>query len=272
MNILIKLWEYLSTPKGQRNALLIVFVLCIVYFRSCTGGSSIDTTVYEQNIAALTDSLRVYKTKNGELVYEKSSLLTSTKELKQLNNELAEEVKYLKDNPIVIIKWKTKIVHDTVYLPVVVGEAYWNEDSTIKTVPFTWKYDTVYIENNYRKLAGQYLVQVDTLLNVVTKSFIISTDEIGMSFTTGLTESKDGNLEIFIKTPYPGFKPVDVDGALIDPRESDVIKKFFPPKRWSIGPYIGYGFYFDPVKGKAGSGINAGISVSYGIIQWKGKK
>lgn len=271
MAIFAKIWEYLSSTKGQRNVLIILFVLAIIYFRGC-GDQSQTIAKYEQNIAALNDSIRIYKTKNGEIVYEKNALIVSKNELSKYSKDLEKEIKYLKDNPIVVIKWKTKIEHDTVFIPVVPGEEHWNDDHTVKTVAFNWKYDTVYVDNNYKKLEGKYLVQVDTSLNVVTKSFMISKDEIGLSFTTGLTESKDDKLEIFIKSSYPGFKPTDVQGALIDPQKSDIIKKFFPPKRWTVGPYIGYGLYFDPSKMSVGSGINVGISVSYGLFQWKSKK
>lgn len=270
-DILIKIWQYLSTPKGQRNVLIVILALCIIYFRSC-GKSSIDIDMYEQNIAALTDSLRVYKDKTGQLVYEKNALISSEKDLKNLNKELGEQIKNLKDHPIVVIETDGTIVHDTVNIPVSAGIPWYDKDHTVKNVSFSWKHDTLFTKNNYRKISGNYLVQVDTSWNVSSKNFMITQDEIGISFTTGLTESKNGTLEIFVKSPYPGFKPTDVNGALIDPRTSDVIKKFFPPERWSIGPYVGYGVYFDPVKMTMGSGINAGISVSYGIFQWKGKK
>jgi hypothetical protein len=268
-----KIWDYIKSPKGQRNLLIILLVLVIVFWRGCGSVDSIDVMEYEQNIAALKDSLRVYKDKNGDLIYEKASLIASAKELKHLNEELAKEIKYLKDNPVVVIKWKTKIVHDTVYIYVEPEDSYWNSDSTIKTVPFNWNYDTIFIANNYRKIGGKYLVHVDTAsLDITSDSFMISTDEIGMSFTTGLTENEDDFLEIFIKSSYPGFVPTDVDGALIDPRESKVIKKFFPPKRWGLGLYAGYGVYMDPWKGNVGHGFSAGASITFSLVQWKGKK
>jgi hypothetical protein len=41
--------------------------------------------------------------------------------------------------------------------------------------------------------------------------------------------------------------------------------------RWSIGPYVGYGFYYDPLKGNAGHGINGGVAINYRLIGWKKK-
>ena len=276
MKILTTILDYIKTPKGQRNVLLVALVLAIIFLRGCggKGASEADVIMYEQNIAALKDSIRTYETKNGDLVYKKASLLVESKDLKKFNEDLANEVKNLKDNPIVITKFVTKIVHDTLWLEPTIdsNNITWNSDSTVRIIPFTWGDSTKYAPNNYRNIAGKYIIEVDTSLNVVTKSFAITKDELGLSFTTGITENKDGLLEIFITSPYPGFKPTGIDGALIDPRESDVIKKFFPPKRWAIGPYVGYGVYVDPAKATVGTGVQLGVGISYGIFQWGKKK
>lgn len=275
MKLLKTILDYIKTPKGQRNILIVALVLAIIFLKGCgnKGASEADVVKYEQNITALQDSVRTYKAKNGDLVYEKAALITESKELGKYNKELAAEVKNLKDNPIVIIKYKTKIVHDTLWLTPDIdsNNITWNADSTVKIVPFKWSDSTGYAPDNYRTLAGTYIIQVDTSLNVTTQSFAITKDELGITFTTGITENKNGLLEIFIKSPYPGFKPIAIDGALIDPRESDVIKKFFPPKRWSLGPYVGYGVYVDPSKSTIGHGVQLGIGIQYGIFQW-GKK
>ena len=44
-----------------------------------------------------------------------------------------------------------------------------------------------------------------------------------------------------------------------------------PRSKWSVGPYVGYGFYYDPWKGNAGHGINGGISINYRLIGWRKK-
>jgi len=274
MMMITKIFNYLRTPKGQRNLLIVALIVAIIFLRGCGSGvSETDVTMYKQNISALKDSVRTYKTRNGDLVFEKSSLLVESGDLKKYNKDLAKELKDIKDNPIYVAKIVTKLVHDTMYLEPKVDTAgiTFNADSTVKSIPFTWGDTAIYAPDNYRQLAGKYIISVETNLNVTTKNFSITNDELGFSLTTGLTENKDDLLEIFIKSPYPGFKPSKIDGALINPRESDVIKKFFPPKRWSIGPYVGYGGYVDPSKGTAGTGINAGVSISYGVFQW-GKK
>lgn len=272
--MLDKIWNILKKPKAQRNILAVALIVVIILLRGCDGSSDIDVYKYEQNISALQDSVRTYKNKNDDLVYEKLAYIASEKELAKYNKELKDEVSYLKDNPITVTKYITRIVHDTVRVPVYIDTTNitWNADSTIKYIPFEWDNDTTYNENNYRKLGGNFIVAVDTTMNGSINDFEITNDEIGLSFTTGLTENSNDQVEIFITSDYPGFVPTAIEGALFDPRESTVIKKFFPPKRWAVGVYGGYGFYFDPSNTKFGSGIQLGVGIQYNLFQWNGKK
>ncbi len=266
--------EELKTVKGQRNALFIgLVVVLVIMFRSCSGDTDIEKFKYEQNIAALRDSVRTYETKNGDLVSEKTALITDKSELKKYNDELSKEVKNLKDNPIIVKKVSVEIIHDTIYVdPQIDSSAIvYNADSSIKVVPFKWSDSTRYDKNNFRNIGGKYIVTVDTNMNVRSKDFVIINDEIGMSFTTGITENEDDRVEIFVKSDYPNFKAVKIDGALFDPRESKVIKKFFPPKRWGVGVFGGYGIYIDPDNFRAGTGVTFGVGVSYDLLQWRGK-
>jgi len=273
IQILQKILEFLKEPKTQRNILAIALIAVIIFFRGCSK-NDIDVFKYEQNISALQDTIRTYETKNGDLVHEKLAYIANEKELSKYNQDLKDEVKHLKDNPLVVTKYVTKIVHDTVWIKpeIDVNNISFSEDSSIRIIPFTWADSTIHNNDNYRYLSGSYIIEVDTGLNVSTKEFGILADEIGLSFTTGLTENSNDQVEIFIKSDYPGFVPTSIEGALFDPRDSDVIKKFFPPKRWAIGLYGGYGFYFDPQKVTLGSGVQIGIGLQYNILQWNFKK
>jgi len=247
----------------------IIAILVILLFRSCQPTASENT--YNQNVAALTDSIRVYKTKNGQLIYEKAAFISENGSLKSLNSELADEVKYLKDNPIVVIKTRTKIEHVPIEIPIYpTRPGTWN--GGVLTQNFNWNLSRDHGGGNYRKLEGNFDVMVDTSYSISTSALRLTTDELGIAFTTGLTENKQGLLEIFVKSDYPGFRPTSLDGALIDPAKSDVLKKYFPPKRWGLGVYGGYGAYFDPISMRAGTGIQLGVGLQYNILQWNFKK
>ena len=266
--------EELKTVKGQRNALFIALVVALVImFRSCGGDTDIEKFKYEQNIAALRDSVRTYETKNGDLVSEKTALITDKSELKKYNDELNKEIKHIKDNPIIIKKVSVEMIHDTIYAEAMIDSngIVFNEDSSVKVVPFKWDIDSTYSKGNFRRIGGKYIISIDTSMNVRSKDFVITHDELGLSFTTGITENEDDRVEIFIKSNYPNFKAVKIDGALFDPRESKVIKKFFPPKRWGVGVFGGYGIYIDPDNFRAGTGVTFGVGLSYDLLQWRGK-
>jgi hypothetical protein len=57
-----------------------------------------------------------------------------------------------------------------------------------------------------------------------------------------------------------------IEGAVIDPHKSEVLKKMFPNKKWSVGPYAGLGIgagssftgapFFGPV-------FSLGVAVQY---------
>jgi len=86
---------------------------------------------------------------------------------------------------------------------------------------------------------------------------------MGFSFVTGLRE-KDGSLEIFVTPKYPDMKITNIEGAIVDPHKSDVLKNMFPEKKWSVGPYLGVGLGAKVLGEPAfGPVINIGIGVQY---------
>ena len=255
--------------KQQRNLILILALIVIIMMRACSNSSSEENTL-RQNIFALNDSIRSYKDKTGQLVYEKGSLISENGDLKSLNKDLYNEVKDLKDKPLVAIKTVFKVKHDTVKIPIIINDPIYLNDGSVKR-DLNWNYEKTFSKNNYRKLSGKFSLTIDSLKNLYTDSMHITTDEIGMSFTTGLTENGD-YLEIFVKSPYPGFKPLEMSGSLIDPKKSEVLQKYFKPKKWSLGIYGGYGVYFNPKSFDIGNGVQLGVGVQYNILQWNFKK
>jgi len=255
----------------QRNILLALSILFLFLFlRSCNENDGQINTL-EQNVFTLKDSLRTYKDKTGHLVYEKGALISENDDLKSLNVDLANEVKNLKDNPLVVIKTVIKIVHDTTYIEIKsTSPGKWNGNTF--TQNFEWDLNNKYSSENYRLIEGNFDVYVDSLFKLSTSKMKIVKDEFSVSMSTGLTENKDGLLEIFVKSDYTGFKVSKLDGALIDPKKSDVLKKYFAPKRWGLGVYAGYGVSINPITLSPAMGIQIGVGVQYNILQWNFKK
>jgi len=267
---LIQFKEWIKDPKHQRNLTIVIAIIIILLMRRCSPSDG-DVNTLRQNVFALNDSIRAYKTKTGTLVYEKGALISENGNLKNLNKGLSDEVKYLKDNPIVIIKTKIVVKHDTIEIPVYISTPIYHQDGSVSR-ELKWSYDKDFGKGNSRKLSGKLDITVDTSMNLTSTPVHITDDEFSMAITTGLTENKDGLLEIFVKSDYPGFSVSSMDGALIDPKKSEVLKKYFPPKRWALGIYGGFGPYVDPFNAKIGMGVQLGIGLQYNIIQWNFKK
>lgn len=231
MNLTINPWI-----KSSLGIIISVIILMLL-LKQCQEIKSLKAQkdVSELNQRALKDTLRTERTEFGNERFLKNSLLTSNEGLMALNSELAEEVKRLKGKVIVVTKLVTVIKTDTHYVSNKLN-SYSNSKYGL-----SWKYDTIFSPNNYRKISGESFFRIDTINNnVVPLNTRLDKDEIGISMITGIRE-KNNNLEIFVEPKYPNMKVTDIQGAVIDPQKSDVLKKMFPVKKWSVGPYLGVG-------------------------------
>jgi len=242
--------------------LAIVAALCLLLFRQCDSNLSLKSQIKIQNmnLDALKDTVRIQENKAGEATYVRKTLLSSKEDLEKLNKGLAEELDKQKGKVIVIEKVITETKVDTHYVNNYLT-SYQNGNYSLD-----WKYDSLFSVNNYRKFSGKSFFIVDTINNsVIPGKTRIDQDEMGFSFITGLRE-KDKALEIFVTPKYPGMKITDIEGAVIDPYKSDVLKTMFPNKKWSVGPYVGigvgagYGLNGKPI---AGPVFNIGLGVQY---------
>lgn len=249
--------------------ILVIFIISFAY--SLFRIKNFNEVFYKNNINALTDSIEIYKLKNGELLYEKTALVTTNKHIKEENEILYKEIKNIKDKLLTAEYYQGTIIHDTIYTNIYLSDS--TISGNIKEYIYNWSYDTIYDTSNYYKINGICAIDLNKNNNVLLKNVIINKNEIGVSFVTGIKEDKKSKFpEIYFKTNYPNFTITQMNGAVFDPRESATIKKFFPPKRWGISIYAGYGLYYDINKSTLGYGFNAGIGMSYDIFQWSSKK
>ena len=238
--------------------LAVIAILFILLFRQCGQSSDLKTQLQIQsmNIDALHDSVRIEKNKAGEETYAKKLLLADKESLEKLNKDLGFELDKAKGKIIALEKIKGKVTSEIQYVDNKIT-VYPNGDYSLD-----WKFDTIYSEGNYKKFSGNSFFKIDTITNKVNPGKTrINENEFGFSFVTGIRE-KDKALEIFVTPKYPGMKITDIEGAIIDPSESDVLKKMFPNKKWAIGPFVGVGI-------GSGYGINgspiAGAVISVGV-------
>jgi hypothetical protein len=255
------------SAKKQRNILVIIILLLGgigVYGLNRINSLNTQLAVSEQNQKALADSVRVTTNKLGESEYSKNILISEKKHLDKLNSDLAEELSHEKGKVWELTKYIVSISNtspdgtvDTIYIT-----------NTLIKYPdgsngLEWEHDTIYDLNNERHLAGISKFKVDTLTGVVTPlETLITKDEIKFDIVQGLREL-DGNLEMFVRSTYPGFGVEDLNSVILDPKKHPILKKFTKKKKFGLGPYIGFGFD----QGLTPS-VQLGIGVTYDLIQF----
>jgi hypothetical protein len=237
--------EYIEKIKKVDSRLLMfgaIVVLALLLLQQCgaTRNAKTDLAMANQNIFALNDSIRISKNRVGELQYEKGVLITSEKGLRDLNEELYNELKKQRDDIAFLQKIVGKLSTPVPQQPIPgTGGVTGRPCDSIGTYYAEWEDYRQFDADNYRRLKAKtdITVKYEKVTDVKTS---ILTDEIGFDLITGIKENSDGNFEIFVKSNYPGFTPTKIDGAFI-PR-----KDLFPPqkkKNWSVGvgPQIGVG-------------------------------
>ena len=239
--------------------LSIGFVIVLLLFlQQCNRTSELkqDLRIAGQNQLALNDSIRTVKNKWGEEISLKNVLVGNQKELKDLNIDLANELKRLEGDVIYLQRMVGKIEGDTIWITNTITEY---PDGTKR---LTWAYDTTYNENNGRSIEGYSQFVIDSINGrIFDKGTVITKDEIRIKLTTGLTELND-SYQIFVKTDYPGLKFDQLDGAIVDK------KKFAGSSNessWVFGPYLGVGAGYDPYNRTIGPNISVGLGVTYNL-------
>lgn len=252
--------ERFSITKRDFIFLGTIVLMLLLLLKQCSTASNLENQLDIQNLNldALNDTVRLQKNKIGEDIYVRKSLLATKQNLEKLNKDLAEELRKEKAKVLTLQKITTVIKYETKYV-----------NNYLTRYPdgkysLDWKYDTTYSEGNYRKIAGNSFFKIDTITGKITPGMTkIGTDESGFSFVTGIRE-KDGALEIFVNPKHPCMQVTNIEGAIIDPHKSDVLKKMFPVKKWSVGPYLGVGigtgvnFAKNPINGVM---VTAGFSI-----------
>lgn len=214
----------------------VICVLIVLFSRSCTNYRN-EKVKSENNIIALTDSIKYYQTKAGDLMAEKQILIGDIDLLKYTNSKLSNElgdmkVKYAK----AVIQAKSKVdygKHDTI-----------------------WRIDTVMqysrgfnFDNQWRKLNGSVACNGSDL------SLKINEDIVNADLTFALVDNK-----VLAHSDNPYLKINCMDGI--------VIPEYEPTWCLVVGPSInlGYGWGTNFNGGNCPGGLTAsvGISVTFG--------
>jgi len=238
--------------------IIIIFLLIIVFsLQRCNNQKTVENNILKQNEKALLDTVRISKNKFGQSEYSKNILVGDIKDLKRLNKGLYSEIVKEQGKVSEITKYSVFLRNkkqDTIFIP-----------STLIKYPegvygLKWDVDTTYNSENSRKLSGESKFKLNFdkyTFNVTPLTTIITNDIIKMNIVQGIRE-KDGNLEVFVRSDYPGFEVRDLNSITISPKTNPVFQKFVEktqPKKLGVGFYGGYGLNSTGVSPQIGFGV-----------------
>jgi hypothetical protein len=270
---LVSIWKWIKDPNNQRVIFFLALVVFILLFlKGCNDKEKLEAELRmkENNLIALQDTVRVEKTKNGELQYVKTTLMADMNSLKELNKDLYDEVKNQKSQVYYISKITAEI-RDKVNGFTPGGDHEYDPVTGNDNV--TWKFDTTGT-NWSRTISGNTSFKVTsscTGYKIEPKGSMLTDVNYKFGLITGLKESEKypGSLEIFINSTYPGMAFTDIQGSIVNP---DDFKKFLPspkPHRWVIGPYVGIGYGITLQKNPILAPVfNVGFGIQYKIYSF----
>jgi len=235
MNELLNtVWSKIKTHAIYILIICLLVGLLSVAVNRCTNVSR----EYKHNIEALTDTIKYYQDKHGNLVATKLAFESDINTLKTLNKDLYDQIDSLKLNK------------GNVAQIIYVGGEIENPE---KDTAYVVMHDTISkgfykdfnFNDKYRTLEGNVNYQNDSLGVKITK------DVINFDYTVAM----DKDSRIYVKSTNPYVKYNEISGFTI-PKQRN--------KRWNIGPAINVGY--DPIN--KNWGVTAGVSITYGIIQF----
>lgn len=216
LNFIIKAFKWIFS-NFKNFIIALLFILCIVFaLNYYTTEKELDETKTE--LINTNDSIFVYKNKVDELYAATEIYVTDIKELKKVNEDLYKEYKNLKEHPIVIEKINTIVKLDTIYIKDKVVVDSLNQ---MYTANFNYKDD-------YCNISGATVFN----LKDINANTAIYNVEFPATFTTDIIE-KSGKLYFLTKCDNPYVEINNIEGAIISPEQSKVLRKKFD-KPWGV--------------------------------------
>jgi len=257
MGIIKKVIEFILDKDNQRFLFFAGLVLALIFsFTQCEKKKEAlaEVAKQENNILALSDSVRYYKDETGEVTARKLALEMDVEQLEDTNSELLTELRKEKDE-VSFLSTVNAQLRDSL------GRV--DTTSVMEIEEGEWRFDWSLTKSGERwssQYSGFTEFTIDTTGTPYNPNTVLSEHSIDMEITTGVTTNERGQKEIFVRTTYPNLTFTDINGVLL---EDSPLREEERRRRWSLGPYIGYGMNtngeFHP---------SVGLSLNYNLFQW----
>ena len=212
---------------------VIIIIIVVMYIRQCSNFNTLKHQM-QHNINALSDSVRHYKTKSGNIAAEKTLLIGDIDLLKRTNDSLYDKLKDMNvKNPQQVVYIESKADYGK-------RDTVWNVRTENATFDMNKYFD---FSNKWRELTGNVSLKDSSLALYIDK------DIVYFDYTTAI---KDGKVYISSSNPYIIFN--HIDGITIPTSKR---------KYWHIGPSVGVG-----INTKGDMLPYAGINLTYSLFCW----
>jgi len=228
--------------KQQIILILIIIVLCINTIFTVKGCQQYKEQ-NNQNLIALTDTIKYYTTKTGDTYVSKEMLIGDLNTLKLVNDSLFKVIKEMK------LKKPESVVYIENQIDNGKKDTVWQISDPIYIV----KHDTLYenvdltkefnFNNEFRELEGNVSLKDSTL------SLSIDKDKVFFDYTLAIENNK-----VYVKSNNPYIKYNNIQGIELPKPKKSI---------WGItvGPSVGYGYDFNGKKFGPTIGINATVGL-----------
>lgn len=231
--------------------ILIIFLFIfssIFYIKLCITNNKLD-----DSYIVLSDTLSYYKNKVNDLYLEKESYILDINDLKRVNSDLYNEIKKLKDNPIVVTKIKTETIIDSI---------------EIKSIKYIYV-DSTYI-NSYKWDDNYLKMNVTHTLKNHNGTLFINNISMQSDIYTSIIE-KNKKLYLISRSTNPYLNITNVDGGLLSIEDSKVISNYMKNNEsffdkfnlnFNIGISILYDFNTQTIKAGPGATLGLGFKIN----------
>lgn len=241
--------NYISNVKNVAIILILLFTGFLAFENHKLRNES------QNNYVILTDSLNDYKNKIGELYKEQESYVIEKNDLKKINEDLYNEIKYLKENPIIITKTEIKYQ---------IKEIEVKNDSIVVNKPNN------IIENFYNYKDEYFSANISHKLNLLDNMGNLSINNI--SSTTNLyldIIEKDKKPFIITRMDNPYLTISNIEGGFIDLHKSKLLSKYYKKEyRWNLSFNAGVFMIYNLNTNRFEAGPGFGFSLGRAIAQW----
>jgi hypothetical protein len=271
-SILSAIWTFLNS---RFFIIVLIIILFIIGIGECKRIIDLKQTVdtNAQNTAALTDSLKFERKKNGSLLVSIDGYLATETQLKTLNKSLWDNIQGQSGTIVSLNTTIAQLIQDSVQL-----KKYANKletkignmveiNSTTFVAPWTlsFKYDTT----NFDSFTGKTTIGISSTSPLTLKQ--INTEltkrETQIDLIWG-QKVENKKLRVYIQSSYPGFTVKSLEGVLIDPAKSPFFQNLMTKKHWfanfGLGPNISAGWNILDAK----PALIIGIGLHYNIYNW----